>query len=327
MDPLHAGLLGVTGPPIPESGLREVLGQWIGRGELFEGLAFPDEDGHSSWSAADIEARAHRVLLERLKPLAARLPARADAWAEFLPAVRQHETASSSAPTSGTDWPATRIRFGWPPGEFIGRRSERRADSLLSTTLRWTLETLAEVRSKAVAAYPEADIGVRKQIDAGCGAASRQPLASAPPIRPGRHDLMALRRAGRPWGTIADIAGELAVLDASPLVLAAELLAPDDAIRWRLFHLGVLGEVLQAARGTGSTVHSCGPLRPAGGRPSFEIRDRTGCSWTFGSREEASGRQSACVLLTPKPPRASRSRSAHWAPTCSSLAKEAHSLS
>ncbi|RWC42232.1 MAG: hypothetical protein EOS55_24765 [Mesorhizobium sp.] len=75
---------------------------------------------------------------------------------------------------------------------------------------------------------------------------------------------------------MSEIADELALLDAPPHVLATELLAPDDGIRWRLFHLGVLGEILQAARGLGCAVRSYGPLRPGGGRPSFELQDVQG---------------------------------------------------
>jgi hypothetical protein len=87
---------------------------------------------------------------------------------------------------------------------------------------------------------------------------------------------LAIRRAGTPWGIVSDIANELALLDAAPYTLATELLAPDDGIRWRLFHLGVLGEVLQAARSFGCIVRSCGPLRPGGGRPSFELEHSQG---------------------------------------------------
>lgn len=297
MDPLDVGFSGLGRPPIPSAGLREVLSQWIGRGDLFEGLAFFDEEALSSWSAADIEARAHRILLERLKPLVALLPTRADKWADLLPAVRLHEAAMSVAPTSGTSWPETRIRFGWPPTEFVGRQAARHADTLLATALRWTFERLAEVRASATAVYPEADAAIRQQIDAACRAASRQPLASVPAIRPGRHDLMAIRRAGTPWGIVSEIVNELALLDAPPYVLATTLLAPDDGIRWRLFHLGVLGEVLQSARQLGYQVRSCGPVRPGGRRPSFALSDADG--GTVDLWFEASGIWQAMGLRSP----------------------------
>lgn len=287
MDPFHARIASLSTAPIPSDGLAEVLSQWVGRGELFESLAIPPADGLSHWSAADVQARACRILLERVKPLIARLPNRVDQWLDALPAVRQHQASTTPTPTAGTSWPATRIRFGWPPTAFLGRQAVRHADSLLSTALKWTFERIAQVRESAVKAYPDADEPVRPQISAGLRALGRAPLAMAPGIRPGRHDLMAISRAGSPWGTVSAIAAELGLLDSAPQTLAGELLMPDPEIRWRLFHLAILGEVLQAARNQGLRVSSRGPLRPAGSKPSFHLSGADDRSWDLWF--EASG--------------------------------------
>ncbi|MBS7589801.1 hypothetical protein KHC24_20950 [Ancylobacter defluvii] len=193
---------------------------------------------------------------------------------DALPAVRLHETTTTQSPTSGISWPETRIRYGWPPSAFIGRQTARHADSLLSTALRWTFERLGTIRDSAVSSYADADVEIRAQLDAGRRAIMRAPLALAPAIRPGRHDLIAIRRAGSPWGTVSEIANRLSVLDASPEALANELLIPDENIRWRLFHLAILGEILLSARSLGFQTLSQGPLRPGGGRPSFRLTAR-----------------------------------------------------
>lgn len=277
LDRVDASVASVTYPPIPEEGLSEVLGKWIGRGGIYQALAAP-EDATSGirWSAADIEARANRVLLERLKPLISRLPRRARDWINLLPAAQVREAFVDAVPSAGTVWAETRVRFGWPPSAFAARRSNRGADSLLATALSWTLASLVQVREGAIRSYAEADVDVRAALDAAGGARRLEPLASTAGVRPGHHDLFSLRRAGRPWSTVAEIAGELRLLDGSVQALAETLLAPDDEIRWRLFHLAVLGVFLNALRANGCTLTSVRPLGGSASGPAFAVRDGRG---------------------------------------------------
>ena len=76
----------LTSAPIPEAGLAEVLSKWIGRGQLFEGLAASiDEADERAWSAHDLRARAHRLLFEQMMPDLIGLPSRLATWLDALP--------------------------------------------------------------------------------------------------------------------------------------------------------------------------------------------------------------------------------------------------
>ncbi|MET3437887.1 hypothetical protein [Sphingomonas sp. 1185] len=275
-------------PPIPEAGLNEVLKRWIGRGQLFEGLAAPqDEADDHRWTARDVRARAHRILFEHILPLIEELPTRTATWLDVLPAARTHHAYVSDAPGAGTDWVATRVRYGWVPKAFIGRRALRSPDMLLATTLKWTLMQLSLVRRGAIRSYPDIDLELRVQLDAAERILAIAPLAQADAIRPSRQDLKALARAGRPWGSIAHLAEALMILDEEPARLIHALLLPDDEIRWRLFHLGVLGVMLQALRTRGCSIVSLRPISASSTGPAFRIMERSGKTWSLWF--EASG--------------------------------------
>ena len=288
----------MTLPPIPEKGLSEVLSKWIGRGGLYQALAAPaDVAAEIRWSGADIEARAHRVLLERLKPLIVRLPQRAGDWINLLPASQVREAFVEAMPSAGTAWADTRVRFGWPPSEFAARRSKRGADTLLATSLSWTLAKLEQVRGGAIKSSADADLNMRTQLDAAGRAMQLEPLASTPALRPGNHDLLSLRRSGRPWSTVAEIARGLGLLDGSPEVLTEALLAPDDEIRWRLFHLAVLGVLLNALRANGCSITSLRPLGGGSKGPAFIVEAPQGR--TFDLWFEAAGIWQATGIRPP----------------------------
>ena len=288
----------MTHPPIPEEGLSEVLSKWIGRGGLYQALAAPaDVAAEIRWSGADIEARAHRVLLERLKPVIVRLPQRARDWINLLPASQVREAFVEAVPSAGTAWADTRVRFGWPPSEFAARRSKRGADTLLATSLSWTLARVGRVRVGAIRSSADADLNMRVQLDAAGRALQLEPLASTPAVRPGHHDLLSLRRSGRPWSTIAEIAGELRLLDGPPEILAEALLAPDDEIRWRLFHLAVLGVLLNALRANGCSITSIRPLGGGSKGPAFLVEAPQGR--TFDLWFEAAGVWQAAGIRPP----------------------------
>ena len=209
------------------------------------------------------------------------LPSRLATWLDALPAIRLQHFVTADVPLAGTDWVATRIRHGWPPKEFAARQSVRSTDMLLSTTLKWTLQGLARVRLGALKSFTEVDLPVRAQLDVASRLLNFDPLFSADSIRPTRHDLRAVARAGRPWGNVARIAESLLVLEETPERMAYELLMPDDEIRWRLFHLGVLGVLLQALRGRGCSIVSLRPISARSAGPAFRITENTGKVWSL----------------------------------------------
>lgn len=270
----------MSAPPIPEEGLAEVLGRWIGRGGLYDGLAAArDEADDREWTALHLRARAERILFEQIIDSVRELPLRMATWLDAIPAVRSQHGFTSDAPVAGTDWVATRIRHGWVPETFIGRRAARSTDMLLASALKWTLSQLMLVRRGARQSYPDVDLPVREQLDVAERLLAMAPLSAADAIRPSRQDLTAIFRAGRPWGLIARIAEALMILDQAPDRLIAALLMPDDEIRWRLFHLGVLGVMLQALRARGCSIVSMRPISASSAGPAFRITDRSGKIW------------------------------------------------
>jgi hypothetical protein len=274
-------------PPIPEQGLSEVLSKWIGRGTIWDAIAAPKPSEEQDWSASDLKSRAHRILLERLVPALGRWPRSLRHWIDLLPAAKTHGTIVQSVPFSGVSWTNTRINYGWPATAFTGRESQRGADMSLVTVLRWTLEQLEQIRGNAIRAFPDVDRSVLEQLDACARLFKIEPLVSATSLRPRRQELQALRREGSPWGAVVDVAAELRSADASLDYLGSQLLMPDDGIRWRLFHLAILGELLTSLRTLGCTIRSLGPLTGGSTGPSYEIVDAHGRSWSLWF--EASG--------------------------------------
>lgn len=288
----------LSAAPIPEAGLSEVLSKWIGRGQLFEGLAASfDEADERSWTARDLRSRAQRLLFEQMLPDIASLPTRLATWLDALPATRLQKFVTADVPLAGTEWVTTRIKHGWPPKAFAARQSVRSTDMLLSTTLKWTLERLASVRFGASQSYAEVDFPVRAQLDAATRLTKLHPLSSADSIRPSRQDLRAIARAGRPWGNIAKLAEALLVLEEAPERLAYELLMPDEEIRWRLFHLGVLGVLLQALRSRKCSIVSLRPISAKSTGPAFRITEPTGKVWSLWF--EAAGIWTATTTRAP----------------------------
>ena len=244
-------------------------------------------EDHRKWSARDIQLRAHRVLFERILPHLNSWPTRLNVWIDLLPAARTHERVVRDVPFSGVSWAATRARFGWPPKAFVGREAERRADMLLVTTLRWTLDRLLRVRQDAVRAFPGIDTTVLAQLEFASGLLNIDPVASAVGSEPRNPELLALRREGAPWGAIATVAEELREVENSVAHLIERLILPDDEIRWRLFHLAVLGRLLVELRSCGCLITSLRPLSAGTGGPAYSIVDQVGRSWDLWF--EASG--------------------------------------
>jgi len=270
----------MSSPPVPADGLSQVLSGWSGQGQLLEALAAVagDEPIERRWTARDIRRRAHRVFFAELLPDIAQLPATQRAWADAIPAASTATREIVSTPAARVDWAAT-SRLGWPPRSFAVRRRARTPEELLTRCLVWALDHL--------------DDPVAGQLAAARGARTIDAVALAAPERPDRHDLSGLRHAGRPWRTVAAIAARLITPDRNIDELAARLIAPDEALRWRLFHLAVLGELLLGLRDTGMRLTSLRPLSAATtgpvyqglilGGPQVEIWFEAAGVWAFSS--------------------------------------------
>jgi hypothetical protein len=138
------------------------------------------------------------------------------------------------------------------------------------TTLRWTLERLEAVRIDAQRVESNVITPVRQQLSAARELLRVEPVTSALPVLPARSDLEALRREGRPWHSLAPVAESLRRLDETTAAdLAWYAVWPTEDLRWRLFHLGVLGEVLACLRDRGATLTSLRPLSASSAGPSY----------------------------------------------------------
>lgn len=265
-----------------------MLSKWVGRGNLWDTLQLaPEEVGNEEWSISDLEARAHRVLLEKVRDPLMHWPSRLSGWLDLLPAARTHSTTTQPVPFSGVSWTTSLIRHGWTPSAFAGRETKRSADMLLVTALRWTAETLLRVRCDAVRLFPDADAGCIDQLNAIQNLLGSDLMERAASIAPGRQELVAMRREGAPWGAVADVAEQLLVLNGPVEALTTQLLLPDDEIRWRLFHLAVLGTLLTTLRKSGCKITSLRPLSAKSDGPAFEVLDPHGTTWELWF--EASG--------------------------------------
>jgi hypothetical protein len=264
-------------PPIPETGLAVVLASWSGRGSLFEALSVPlHEREVRRWTSSDVRMRANRVLLSLLEPSLCRWPSRISEWLDYLPASRTNTRVIQPVPFAGVAWAESRRRFGWPPRAFVGKEVERGADMLAIQVLRWCAERLKQIWEDTLRSQPELQSTSVNQIGTALSLLDVEPLFSAVPGLPSRADLVALRREGAPWGSVASVAHILLEAEQSVEYLLHQILMPDDEIRWRLFHLGVLGVLLVALREAGCRIKSLRPLSSKSGGPNYEIVNSSG---------------------------------------------------
>ncbi len=264
---------GLGYPPIPQAGLASVLSTWAGRGSLFDALSIPvDQLDERQWTPADVRRRANRVLLGQLDPLMMRWPKRTSQWLDRLPAARAHTRVVEPVPFSGVNWAESRRRFGWPPSAFSGRHAERSADMLSVQVLRWSVSRLKSIWLDVSRIYPDIKLASAEQLLAALALLEFEPVASSTEGAPARSDLVALRREGAPWGGVADVAHHLLAAERSLEHLLFELLLPDDDVRWRIFHLAILGLMLIALRSNGCQVTSLRPLSAQSSGPNYEVR-------------------------------------------------------
>ena len=280
MDLVNAAQPRLSPPSLPVEGIHRVLSSWSGGGKLLQALAAASGDPESGrrWSEADLERRAFRVLFEILKPDAARLPRRASQWMDALPAVTASTRVSRPGPFSGASWTETWRRAGWPPTAIWGKIRHRADDSVLVSSLRWTLETLLRVAEGASWTWPTALDPVADQLAAARAVLAREPLASAPAVPPSRVEILAMRRDGPPWSVVADVATHLHLLVGSAEALAFQLLAPDPDLRPLLFHLGTLGAVIVALERAGCRLTSVRPISGRATGPAYAV-EGYGATW------------------------------------------------
>lgn len=263
----------------PEDGLVELFRSWSGKGELYAGLAAVLSEDDFDWTEKDVERRAHRILFEQCRPLIEQLPTNVQDWLKVLPVVSQAEMVRSRSPRGAIDWSATR-RQGWPPTEFFGRARRRGVDDELLSTLRWTVERLIAVHLHAKEMRPTIGNKVQAQLSTLDDLAAMPQLRAVEAAPPDLLMVEGIRRAGPLWRVVGDLADLLRQEETSDLArLAAELLTPDDELRWRLFHLCVLGTMLGVLR-----EQKCRPVsrRPLAGRsrgPAFRVEVPDAAPW------------------------------------------------
>jgi hypothetical protein len=147
---------------------------------------------------------------------------------------------------------------------------------LVVDVLRWCTERLSKIWSDSTRAFPDLVIAPRPQIEAALKLLDIEPVASAVGGVPVRSDLVAIRREGAPWGAVADVAQEFLEAEKSIDHLVYQVLMPDEVIRWRLFHLAVLGTLLAALRSHGCFVQSTRPLSARSSGPNYHVVSPTG---------------------------------------------------
>lgn len=266
-------------PRVPTAGLVETTRNWSSGGELFHALAAVDEV-EQEWSPRDLERRAHRVLAQQLRPELQPWPCSFDEWLEALPAESRRSQELTAAPTAGTSWRDT-ARKSWPPAAFYGRMRHRIADTLLISTLRWTLESLQPVVHDADLVLPGLLSEIDEQLSAALDLLGVDPVSQAQPIPPSFVDLSVISSEGYPWNVLSPVAKRLlATQEAGILELIDTLIVPDDQVSGRLFHLGVLGELLTALRAANAVVTSVRPISGAASPgPAYRILASDGVTW------------------------------------------------
>lgn len=257
--------------PIPSEGLGEVLSSWSGRGQVFAALSgvAAESQEQREWSQRDIERRAARVLFGALTPHLARWPLSPRVWEDALPAETAKRRELAPAITAPVLWRETRRSGLWPPREYVVRPANRVADTLLVTTLRWTLESLLATAEIARRTEASSVLAVGPQLDVARVLLARPPVNAAEPVPPGHAEIRSLAREGRPWNGVAKVADELRAYFASPLELAYRFLLPDPDLRWRLFHLAIMGVVVHSLRAAGLPVISGRPLSGGSVGPAY----------------------------------------------------------
>jgi hypothetical protein len=163
------------------------------------------------------------------------------------------------------------------------------AEDLLARTGAWALQRLGEIAADTLSIEPTMGERLTRQLGAAAEALRTRPLLDADPEPPDRASIAAVRRAGPPWSTVALLAGQIQDAERDVASYARRLIEPDDSLRWRVFHLVGLGEVLLALLGENFRVTSLRPLSATTvganyrevlpGRPAVEVLFKAAGVW------------------------------------------------
>lgn len=300
------------GLSIPEGGLDEVLRAWNGPGQLLAALAAVEEDeGYErEWTPLDVRRRAHRILFSEVEQFVGRWPTRRGEWLRALPAESYRLREVAAAPVGRVSWPETFRRFRWPPEHFVTKTRRRVPDELLTTTARWTIERIRDVRLDAAAVAPKVDEALAVQLDLAVSMLGVSPLDEAVGVRPSATDIRAIARQGWPWTPVAAVADRMRRAESSVHEYARRLLMPSGELRPKLFHLAVLGQLLKALRDRGATIVSVRPLARTTSGPAYRIRAgdaswdlwfEAGAAWSHYSRASPYLEAAAVLHGQPRP--------------------------
>jgi len=108
------------------------------------------------------------------------------------------------------------------------------------------------------------DDALERRIQALVELARELPLADQIDVS----EVLAAERLGPPWNLLTPISEELLRLVGDPLRFAHDVVYPDGDLRWRLFHLGVYGEVLAEFADSGWHLEATAPLAGSSSRPA-----------------------------------------------------------
>ena len=148
------------------------------------------------------------------------------------------------------------------------------------TTLRWTLDRLAATRVDATRLTDAADEPIREELNAAFALLELGILDDVEPVQPTMSEVGGIGRSGAPWNVVAPVSAEYLRFAASLAALAGALLRPDDEeFGWRLFHLGVFGQLLVALKSLGAELVSRAPLSGGAAGPAYEVRTPLGETW------------------------------------------------
>ena len=257
----------------PQAGLDHIRSQWSGRGTLIEALATLDPD--QLWSPEDVRRRLNRVLLGLVRDQVAALPRSARRWDEALPAETVVRRLTAAVPAGRVDYVRTRLA-GWPPQSFVVRQRSRIPEELLTAATAWTLCRLGQVARDAKLLGSEDPKQLAPQLDAARAALELPTLSDVDRVQPHPADLVALRRAGRPWVQVAALATAFCEAQDPTSDLFYRMILPDPTLAGRLFQLAVTGEVLIGATRARNPLASYRPLGMMGTGPQFASRRELG---------------------------------------------------
>ncbi len=277
----------MNAPPdgISWKGVRRVVRDWAGPGDLVDFFEATADSGERAWSRTNLENRAGWLQLKRNEHRLAQLPQTAQDWLNALPAASQRGRSIDDHPRARTDWVDTRVQHGWPPTAYINYTREKRKSA--------ALRLVAQQAALPVANWAAAGRLLGGDVTTRTWRAADSLVEAFPHVESAaadEHDLAAAVSAGHPWGSLASIIrSDRQELDQ----LARGLVDPDPRLAPAMFHLGVLGDLVAHGESLGFRVVSDRPVvhaRSPG--PAYSLtRDNARCQiWSeAGGYWSASG--------------------------------------